>query len=102
MNLQLQPVINSHRLTEHGHVLFTVKVPVAPVGPVSMQCGVLLIIVCRLCAEGVDHTDVAPRQKSKSFFTVPTIQGFFFSVVMHRPANILTGPIPPNKIMCVL
>lgn len=97
--MQLQPVISSHRLTEHGHVLFAVEVPVAPVGPVSMQCGVLLIIVCRLRAEGVDHADVAPRQKKQKslFFSLyPQFSFFCVCVVMHRPANILTHPIPPN------
>lgn len=51
--------IRSH--TEHGHVLLAVQVPVAPVGPVAVQRGVLLVVVGGLGAEGVDHADVAPR-----------------------------------------
>lgn len=46
--------------TEHGHVLLAAQVPVAPVGPVAAQGGVLLVVVGRLCAEGVNHADVAP------------------------------------------
>lgn len=46
--------------TEHGHVLLAVKVPVAPVGSVAMQSGVFLVVVGRLCAKSVNHTDVAP------------------------------------------
>lgn len=46
--------------TEHGHVLLAVQVPVAPIGPVAMQGGVLLMVVGRLGAKGVNHADVAP------------------------------------------
>lgn len=46
--------------TEHGHVLLAVQVPVAPVGPVAVQGGVLLVVVGGLGAKGVNHTDVAP------------------------------------------
>lgn len=50
--------IRSH--TEHGHVLLAMQVPVAPVGPVAVKRGVLLVVVGGLGAEGVDHADVAP------------------------------------------
>lgn len=50
--------IRSH--TEHGHVLLAVQVPVAPVGPVAVQSGVLLVVVGRLGAKGVNHANVAP------------------------------------------
>lgn len=50
--------LRSH--TEHGHVLLAVQVPVAPVGPVAVQGGVLLMVVGGLSAKGVNHTDVAP------------------------------------------
>lgn len=53
-----QKELRSH--TEHGHVLLAVQVPVAPVGPVAVQGGVLLVVVGGLGAEGVDHADVAP------------------------------------------
>lgn len=52
--------------TEHGHVLLAVKVPVAPVGSVAVQRGVLLVVVSRLGAEGVDHADVAPGKLEES------------------------------------
>lgn len=48
------------RLTEHGHELLGVEVPVAPVGPVAMQRGILLVVVGRFCPEGVDDPDAAP------------------------------------------
>lgn len=54
---------NERPRTEHGHVLLAVEVPVAPVGPVAMQGGVLLVVVSRLGAEGVNHSDVAPGRK---------------------------------------
>lgn len=47
-------------LTKHGHVLLAVKVPVTPVSSEAVQRGVLLVVVGRLRAEGVDHSDVAP------------------------------------------
>lgn len=47
-------------LTEHGHELLGVEVPVSPVGPVAMQCGILLMVVRWLRPEGVDHSDSAP------------------------------------------
>lgn len=53
-----QKMVRTH--TEHGHVLLAVQVPVAPVGPVAVQGGVLLVVVGGLCAEGVNHADVAP------------------------------------------
>lgn len=46
--------------TEHGHVLLAAQVPVAPVGPVAMQGGVLFVVVGGLGAKGVNHADVAP------------------------------------------
>lgn len=49
--------------TEHGHVLLAVEVPVSPVGSVAVQGGVLLMVVSRLSAEGVNHSDVAPGTK---------------------------------------
>ena len=49
-------------LTEHGHVLAGVEVPVAPVGPVAVQRGVLLVVVGRLRPEGVDDSDMAPEE----------------------------------------
>lgn len=49
--------------TEHGHVLLAVKVPVAPVGSVAVQGGVFLVVVSRLGAKGVNHSDVAPGTK---------------------------------------
>lgn len=45
-------------LTEHGHVLPGVEVPVAPVGPVAVQRCVLLMIVSWLRPKRVDHTNV--------------------------------------------
>lgn len=50
-------------LTEHGHELLGVEVPVAPVGPVAMQRGVLLVVVCGLCPEGVNDPDSAPAPR---------------------------------------
>lgn len=47
-------------LTEHGHELLGVEVPVAPVGPVAVQRGVLLMVVRRLRPKGVDDADSAP------------------------------------------
>jgi hypothetical protein len=47
-------------LTEHGHELLGVQVPVAPVGPVTVQRGVLLVVVCRFCPKGVDDSNSAP------------------------------------------
>lgn len=52
-------------LTEHGHVLPGVQGPVAPVGPVSMQGGVLLMVIRRLCPEGVDDPDVTSAHTKK-------------------------------------
>ena len=51
--------------TEHGHVLLAVEVPVAPVGSVAVQRGVLLVVVSGLRTEGVNHSDVAPGMKKK-------------------------------------
>lgn len=53
--------MNPH--TEHGHVLLAVQVPVAPVGSVAVQSGVLLVVVSRLRSEGVNHSDVTPGTK---------------------------------------
>lgn len=50
----------SRTLTEHGHELLRVEVPVAPVCPVAVQGGVLLVVVRRLCPKGVDDPDAAP------------------------------------------
>ena len=47
-------------LTEHGHELLGVEVPVAPVGPVAMQCGVFFVVVCRFGPKGVDDPNAAP------------------------------------------
>lgn len=47
-------------LTEHGHELLGVEVPVAPVGPVAMQCGVFFVVVRRFGPKGVDDPDAAP------------------------------------------
>lgn len=47
-------------LTEHGHELLGVEVPVAPVGPVAVQCGILLVVVRRLGPKGVNDPDPAP------------------------------------------
>lgn len=47
-------------LTEHGHELLGVEVPVAPVGPVAVQRGVLLMVVRGFRPEGVDDPDSAP------------------------------------------
>lgn len=47
-------------LTEHGHELLGVEVPVAPVGPVAVQRGVLLVVVRGFRPEGVDDPDPAP------------------------------------------
>lgn len=47
-------------LTEHGHELLGVEVPVAPVGPVAVQRGVLLVVVRGLRPKGVDDPDSAP------------------------------------------
>lgn len=53
-------------LTEHGHVLPAVEVPVAPVGPVAVQRGVILVVVGRLRPKRVDHSDVTSAQVTKS------------------------------------
>jgi len=53
---------NQSPRTEHGHVLLAAEVPVAPVGPVAVRRGVLLVVVRRLRAEGVNYSDVAPKQ----------------------------------------
>lgn len=47
-------------LTEHGHELLGVEVPVAPVGPVAMQRGVFFMVVCRFSSKGVDDPNAAP------------------------------------------
>lgn len=47
-------------LTEHGHELLGVEVPVAPVGSVAVQRGVLLVVVCRFRPKGIDDPDSAP------------------------------------------
>lgn len=49
--------------TEHGHVLLAAEVPVTPVGSVAVQRGILLVVVSRLSAEGVNHSNVAPGRK---------------------------------------
>ena len=48
--------------TEHGHELLAVEVPVAPVGAVPVERGVLLVVVGRLRAKRVNHPDVAPAR----------------------------------------
>lgn len=58
--LTLTPPPPCGALTKHGHELLGVEVPVAPVGPVAMQRGVLLMVVCRFRPEGVDDPDSAP------------------------------------------
>lgn len=45
-------------LTEHGHVLPGVQVPVAPVGPVAMKGCVLLMIVGWFCPKSVDNSNM--------------------------------------------
>lgn len=52
-------------LTEHGHELPGVEVPVSPVGPVAMQGGVLLVVVGWLRAKRVDDADVTPREGAR-------------------------------------
>lgn len=52
-------------LTEHGHELLGVEVPVAPVGPVAVQRGILLVVVRRLCPKGVDDPDSAPAPRDQ-------------------------------------
>ena len=47
-------------LTEHGHVLPCIEVPVAPVSPVAVQRCILLMIVSWLRPKCVNHTDVTP------------------------------------------
>lgn len=79
-------IISSHRLTEHGHVLLAVEIPVSPVGPVAMHCGILLIIICWLRAEGVDHTNVAPRQKKQKCICTSTSNLLIFQLICsHIP-----------------
>lgn len=63
-------------LTKHGHVLLAVQVPVAPVGPEAVQGGVLLVVVSRLGAEGVDDSDVAPARARAE---MEVERDFFFS-----------------------
>lgn len=46
-------------LTEHGHVLPRVQVPVAPIGPVAMKGCVLLMIVGWFCPKSVDNSNMA-------------------------------------------
>jgi len=45
-------------LTEHGHVLPGVEVPVAPVGPIAVQRCILLMIVSWLSPKCVNHSDM--------------------------------------------
>lgn len=45
-------------LTEHGHVLSGVEVPVAPVGPITVKGCVLLMVVSRFGTKRVDHSYV--------------------------------------------
>lgn len=49
--------------TEHSHVLPCIEVPVAPVGPVAMQSCILLVIISRLRAKGVNHSNMTPAKK---------------------------------------
>lgn len=88
-------IISSHRLTEHGHVLLAVEIPVSPVGPVAMHCGILLIIICWLRAEGVDHTNVAPRQKKQKCICTSTSNLLIFQLIcshipFHRRNAVFT------------
>lgn len=55
-------------LTEHGHVLPGVEVPVAPVGPVAMQGCILLMIVSWLRPKGVNHSDMTSAKTADSHF----------------------------------
>lgn len=60
-NLILKKVSNKSspsNLTEHGHVLPGIEVPVAPVSPVAVQGCVLLMIVSWFCPKGVDHANM--------------------------------------------
>lgn len=44
-------------LTEHGHVLSAIEVPVAPIGPVAMESGVFLMVICWLSTKCINHPD---------------------------------------------
>lgn len=45
-------------LTEHGHILSAVEVPIAPVGPVAMHGGIFLMVICWLSTKCVNHPDM--------------------------------------------
>lgn len=66
-----QPRPATGTLTEHGHELLGVEVPVAPVGPVAVQRGVLLVVVRRFRPEGVDDPDPAPAPGDGEPQTLP-------------------------------
>lgn len=55
-------------LTEHGHVLPGVEVPVAPVGPVAVQRRILLMIVSWLRPKRVDHSDMTSVKTQRNHF----------------------------------
>lgn len=53
-------------LTEHGHELGGVQVPVAPVGAEAAQRGVFLVVVGWLRPEGIDDTNAAPGRGDRT------------------------------------
>jgi len=70
--------------TEHGHVLLAVETPVAPVGPVAVQCGVLLQVVGRLRAKRVNHPDVAPGGEGDKIKAQPAFQTDYFLLFLNK------------------
>lgn len=55
-------------LTEHGHVLPGVEVPVAPVGPVAVQRCILFMIVCWLRPKRVNHSYMTSVKRKHNHF----------------------------------
>lgn len=53
-------------LTEHGHILPGIEIPVAPVGSVTVQCGIFLMVVGWLCTKCVNHPNVTPEREGKT------------------------------------
>ena len=74
--------------TKHGHELPAVEVPVAPVGAVAVECGVLLVVVGRLRAKRVNHPDVAPaggrQNKSAARYDIY----FVFKIISREPRTL--------------
>lgn len=89
------PVMFCPPLTEHGHELGGLQVPVAPVGAVAAQRGVLLVVVSWLSPEGINDPDAAPGRGDR---TTVTPRGPLFKKV---PLPGISG-VPRQIIPCLL